>query len=168
VSLQFNARGVRSRHDSLGRGAPDVAIERLFLNGVADVLNGFADLAFDAADGVLRLSSDFVGDTFVVQSRIVRQVADRLLNFAFERFGLAFYFIAIHTCSFSLMTADVCNACDSTLTAQCSWHTFGYDSFPTNWHVLQVPPERLANVTTLRGSAGFSRMNGDRSAAATR
>jgi hypothetical protein len=44
----------------------------------------------------LRLSGDFVNDTFVVQIGIVREVAGRLLDFAFERFGLAFDFVAIH------------------------------------------------------------------------
>jgi len=44
----------------------------------------------------LRLSGDFIHGTFVVQARIVRDVAGRLLDLAFERFGLALQFIAIH------------------------------------------------------------------------
>ena len=44
--------------------------ESLFLDDVADVLDGFANLAFRAAHGRLGLSGNFVDDTFIVQVRI--------------------------------------------------------------------------------------------------
>jgi hypothetical protein len=70
--------------------------QRLLPDRGADALDGLADLALDAAHRFPRLSRDFVGDTFVMQARIVREVAGRLLDFTFERLGLAFQFIAIH------------------------------------------------------------------------
>ena len=45
---------------------------RLFLEDVADVFDGFANLAFRAAHGRLSLAGDFVDDALVVQVRIPR------------------------------------------------------------------------------------------------
>src|ERR1019366_1826059 len=74
----------------------DTAIRELFLDGVTDVFEGFADLAPDATDGRPRLAGHFAHHTFVVKVRIAREVAGRLFDLAFQCFRLALEFIAIH------------------------------------------------------------------------
>jgi hypothetical protein len=48
---------------------------------VADVFDDVSDFAPDATHRALRLSGDFIHGTFVVQARIVRDVAGRLRSF---------------------------------------------------------------------------------------
>src|SRR3977135_3911810 len=68
----------------------------LFLDRAADVFDRLADFPSRPADGVLRRAGRFIADAFVVQRRIVREITGRLLDLAFEGFGLSFELVAIH------------------------------------------------------------------------
>jgi hypothetical protein len=71
----------------------------LFLHGLSDVFDHLADLSFGFPEGVLGLPGSFVGHTFVMEIRIVCEIARHLLDFASHHFSLAFELIAIHGCS---------------------------------------------------------------------
>jgi len=61
-----------------------------------------------AAKCILRLSGRLVRDPFIVQVRIVGQIARRLFGFALECFGLAFDFISIHAALPSVVVSVTC------------------------------------------------------------
>src|SRR4029450_4913819 len=81
----------------------------LFLDGVADFRDGLADLAPDTARGFPGVSGGFVRDTFVMQSRVLRQIAGHLLDCALQSLCLACEFIAIHGCSSHVVTVTSIN-----------------------------------------------------------
>jgi hypothetical protein len=68
----------------------------LFLDCVTDIFDDLANLAPGAAYRILRFARGLIGDAFVVQVGVVREITSGLLDVTLECFSLAFEFIAIH------------------------------------------------------------------------
>src|SRR5437762_14226346 len=68
----------------------------LTLDFLADVLDGFADLAAYASDVRSRLSFSFFVEATVSRTFVVGQIADGLLHFALDRMTFALQFVSVH------------------------------------------------------------------------
>src|SRR5688572_24550191 len=67
----------------------------LSFNGVADVLDGFADFALGCAESALNLAAGFLCLTFGLQILVICKVAGRLLGLPLQLFCLALDFVTV-------------------------------------------------------------------------
>ena len=63
---------------------------------LADVFDGFADIALHLAVAFAHVSGCLVRDPFVVQSLVAGGLADHLLGLAFGLLDLALDFVVVH------------------------------------------------------------------------
>jgi len=99
----------------------------LLLNGLADVLDGLADLPLAFTERLLRSARCLIGRAFVLKIGIVGHPSRSLLEFSLRLFDLAFNLIAVHiapllnrgflrrvvhTCIVQVRGRDVRHSCD--------------------------------------------------------